>query len=75
MPSFLYKITFILCLSFFLQACNSFSNEKKEDEYTGWTVEEFISASKEAITNEKYKKAIELLEQLDSRYPFGPHSA
>ena len=74
MPSFLYKIAFILCLSFFLQACNSFSNEKKE-KYTGWTVEQFTSASKEAITDEKYKKAVELLEQLDSRYPFGAHSA
>ncbi len=74
MPSFLYKIAFILCLSFFLQACNSFSSEKKE-EYAGWTVEQFISASKEELANEKYKKAIELLEQLDSRYPFGSHSA
>lgn len=74
MPSFLYKLVFILCLSLFLQACNSFSDEKK-GEYAGWTEEQFISASKEALANEKYKKAIKLLEQLDSRYPFGPHSA
>lgn len=74
MPSFLYKLAFILCLSFFLQACNSFSNEKKGD-YTGWTVEQFISASKEELADENYKKAVKLLEQLDSRYPFGPHSA
>lgn len=80
MPSFFHKLAFILCLSLFLQACSyfpsfpSFSN-KKEDKYTGWTVEEFISASKEELADENYKKAIKLLEQLDSRYPFGPHSA
>ena len=83
MPSFFYKLAFILCLSLFLQACSSFpslpflsslSNEKGDD-YAGWTVEQFISASKEELANENYKKAIKLLEQLDSRYPFGPHSA
>lgn len=74
MPSILYKLAFILCLSFFLQACESFSKSKK-DTYAGWTVEQFISASKEELADENYKKAVKLLEQLDSRYPFGPHSA
>lgn len=75
MPSFFHKLAFILCLSLFLQACSLFSNETKEDEYVGWTVEQFIAASKEELEAEKYKKAIVLLEQLDSRYPFGAHSA
>ncbi len=79
MPSFFYKLAFILCLPLFLQACNSFpslpsfSNEK-EDDYAGWTVEQFISASKEELADENYKKAIKILEQLDSRYPFGAHT-
>jgi len=74
MPSFLKKITVILIFSFFLSACNSFSKDKK-DIYAGWTAEQFITESKEMLTDEKYKKAIKLLEQLDSRYPFGPHTA
>jgi len=73
MPSFLYKLAFIICFSFVLQACNSLSDKK--DKYAGWTVEQFISASKEQLADENYKKAVALLEQLDSRYPFGPHSA
>ena len=52
-----------------------FNKETKEDEYVGWTVEQFITASKQELEDEKYKKAIVLLEQLDSRYPFGEHSA
>lgn len=74
MPSFLYKLALILCLSFFLQACSSLSKDKK-DTYADWTVEEFISAGKEEMADENYKKVIKLLEQLDSRYPFGSHSA
>ncbi|RLA25791.1 MAG: outer membrane protein assembly factor BamD [Gammaproteobacteria bacterium] len=74
MPSFLHKLAFILCLSVFLQACNTFSKEK-EDAYTGWTVDQFVKASKEQLEEENFKKAIVLLEQLDSRYPFGTHSA
>lgn len=74
MPSFFYKLAFILCLSVFLQACNTFSKDK-EDEYIGWTVEQFVEESKLQLEEENYKKAIVLLEQLDSRYPFGSHSA
>lgn len=75
MPSFFHKLAFILCLSLFIQACSMFNKETKEDEYVGWTVEQFITASKQELEDEKYKKAIVLLEQLDSRYPFGEHSA
>ena len=83
MPSFFHKLAFILCLSLFLQACNSFPSlpsflspsKGKEDKHANWTVDEFISTSKEELADENYKKAITLLEQLDSRYPFGPHSA
>lgn len=78
MPSFFYKLAFILCLSFFLQACNTFplfSSKDKGDDYAGWTVDQFVKASKEELEEENYKKAIAILEQLDSRYPFGTHSA
>ena len=75
MPSFFHKLAFILCLSLFLQACSLFTNETREDEYVGWTVEQFVTAGKEELEAENYKKAIVLFEQLDSRYPFGAHSA
>lgn len=74
MPSFLYKLVILLCLSVFLQACNTLSKEN-DDEYFNWTVEQFVQQSKADLKNENYKKAIILLEQLDSRYPFGSHSA
>ncbi|NOQ64609.1 MAG: outer membrane protein assembly factor BamD [Methyloprofundus sp.] len=84
MPVFFNKVVLILCLSFFLQACTSsldslssylpsFSNEKKE-KYDGWAAEQFIAESKRLLEEENYKKAVLTLEQLDSRYPFGPHS-
>ena len=74
MPSFFYKFVIALCLSCLLQACSSSSNERK-DNYADWSVEDFLSASKEEFDDENYKKTIEILEQLDSRYPFGKHSA
>jgi len=74
MPLIFNKITFILCFVIFLQACSSFSNDKK-DQYATWTVEQFVNKSKELMADEHYKKAIKVLEQLDSRYPFGAHSA
>ncbi len=74
MPSFFNKLIIIFCLSAFLGACSFFKDDKK-DKYHDWTAEQFVVASKEAMEDESYKKAIKLLEQLDSRYPFGPHSA
>ncbi len=65
MPSFFKKLTIILCLSFLLQACSYFSNDKntKGDNYAGWTVEQFIAEGKENLADEKYKKAIKVFEQ------------
>jgi outer membrane protein assembly factor BamD len=74
MPLFFNKFLLILCFCLLLPACSSFSNEKKGN-FEDWTVEQFVNASKEAIEDEKYKKAIKILEQLDSRYPFGDHSS
>ncbi|MDC9728971.1 MAG: outer membrane protein assembly factor BamD [Methyloprofundus sp.] len=74
MPLFFHKFLLILSFCLLLPACSSFSTEKK-GEFEGWTVDQFVSASKEAVEDEKYKKAIKILEQLDSRYPFGDHSS
>jgi len=74
MPLIFNKFAFILCFVVLLQACSSFS-EGKKDTYATWTVEQFVSESKRLMVDEHYKKAIKVLEQLDSRYPFGVHSA
>jgi len=74
MPLFFNKFILLLCFCLFLPACSYFSTEKK-GKYEGWTVEQFVSAGKEAVEDEQYKKAIKILEQLDSRYPFGDHSS
>lgn len=74
MPLFFNKFLIILSFCLLLPSCSHFSNEKK-GEFEGWTVEQFVNASKEAIEDENYKKAIKILEQLDSRYPFGDHSS
>ncbi len=74
MPLFSHKFLLILSFCVLLPACSSFSTKEK-GEFEGWTVEQFVAASKEAIEDEKYKKSIKILEQLDSRYPFGEHSS
>lgn len=75
MPLSCHKLAFILCLSLLIQACSFFSNETKQDKYAKWTVEQFVTASKQALEKEDYKKTIALLGQLNSRYPFGTHAA
>jgi len=74
MPLFFKKLFIILSLCFILPACSYISKEPK-GEFEDWSPEQFVKASKEAIADEKYKKAIKLLEQLESRYPFGAHSS
>jgi len=74
MLSLIKKITLVFTLLTLLSACSLFSDDKK-DKYSDWTAEDFQVASKEALEDESYKKAIKLLEQLDSRFPFGKHTA
>jgi outer membrane protein assembly factor BamD len=70
---FFKQCLLILSFCFLLPACSLFGDKKGE--FEGWTVQQFVSASKKALADEKYKKAIKILEQLDSRYPFGDHSS
>lgn len=52
-----------------LSGCSSLS--VPEDEYHDWTDERFYNEAKKALTNESYKRAIELYENLETRFPFG----
>lgn len=64
----LLPLTLILAL---VAGCSSTDNEKVPDE----PPEKLFQQAQEQLNNGDYKKAIELLEALDSRYPFGAYSA
>lgn len=73
----------LLALSVHLSGCsllnlgqNLFGKDKEEptDEYTDWTPEQFYREAKEALTEQKYAKAVKLYEKLEARYPFGKYA-
>ncbi|MEE9356329.1 MAG: outer membrane protein assembly factor BamD [Methylococcaceae bacterium] len=74
-----FKLTCLFVFMFGLSACDEFT--KKDDiaaeaaEYADWDVKKFQTEAKDAMESENYAKAIELLEKLEARYPFGPEAA
>lgn len=52
-----------------LSACAELS--EKEDEKANWTAEQFYNEAKQALRDERYKKAIENYDALETRFPFG----
>lgn len=64
----LLPLTLILAL---LAGCSSTDKEKVPDE----PPEKLFQQAQEKLDASNYAKAVELLEALDSRYPFGPYSA
>ena len=64
----LLPLTLILAL---VAGCSSTDKEKVPDE----PPEKLFQQAQEKLDNSDYTKAIELLEALDSRYPFGAYSA
>ncbi|MGH8547428.1 MAG: outer membrane protein assembly factor BamD [Methylococcales bacterium] len=52
-----------------LAACASVS--EKKDEKADWTAEQFYNEAKQALRDERYDKAIQLYETLETRFPFG----
>lgn len=55
-----------------LAACSS--TPETEDEFSEWTAERFYNEAKSALRDENYKKAIELYETLEIRFPFGRYA-
>ena len=49
--------------------CSAFS--EKKDEKEDWTAEQFYNEAKQALRDERYQKAIQLYETLETRFPFG----
>ncbi|MFC3913105.1 outer membrane protein assembly factor BamD [Pseudaeromonas sharmana] len=64
----LLPFTLVLAL---LAGCSSTEKEKVPDE----PPEKLYQQAQEKLETGNYTKAVELLEALDSRYPFGPYSA
>ena len=77
----LVKLLFIGSLGLALQGCESlrnldlFGSDETEEEHPDWDAETFYSEAQKAMADEQYNKAIELYQQLESRYPFGQYSA
>ena len=73
------KILFIAFLGISTQGCDYLKNldltESDTDKYTDWDAKQFQTEAKKAMEAENYRKAIELYEKLESRYPFGEHAA
>jgi outer membrane protein assembly factor BamD len=72
MKKILRLISTSVFIIFFTVGCSSKKNEKpKVDDKPPV---ELYSDAQQALESANYEKATEILEALDSRYPFGPHS-
>lgn len=58
-----------LGVALILAGCADLS--EKKDETADWTAEQFYNEAKQALRDERYQKAIELYEKLETRFPFG----
>lgn len=68
----LQKSAAIALLTLALSACSS-NNSSQEESLKKQSPEALYSQSRTSMELGNYNKAVQLLEALDSRYPFGPH--
>lgn len=64
-------LAFILSL---LGGCAWLQSLEEQDETADWTPAEFFNAAKEELSSNNYEGAVELLEKLQARYPFGAYA-
>ncbi len=65
----------VLALSFaILAGCASNDTTSEEDEYAGVTERELYDRARDALDDNRFNIAVERLEELDTRYPFGEHA-
>lgn len=72
----------LLALNLLLSGCSLLSSlgigqdqkDEPTDEYADWTAEQFYREAKEALTEQRYPKAVKLYEKLEARYPFGTYA-
>lgn len=81
MRLFLLKVLFLAVLAFTLPGCETLQglvsgdSDDNEAEYKDWDADKFRSEAKKAMDEGHYKRATELYEKLEARYPFGEHAA
>ncbi len=68
----LRQISLFLILTLLLGACASL--DEQNDETKNWPASRLYERAKEKLNNSDYEKAIKDLEDLVSRYPFGPYA-
>lgn len=74
------KFLLLALTALLLQGCEILSglglgDGAEEVKYAGLNAEQLYNKAKEALDDEKYATAIELLETLEARYPFGKYAA
>jgi outer membrane protein assembly factor BamD len=65
---------FIGVLSLVLLVSGCSTTKEETDEYADWTAEQFYTQAKEALTEKRYDKAVQLYEKLEARFPFGKYA-
>jgi outer membrane protein assembly factor BamD len=80
MRLFLLKILFLTVLALALPGCETLQSivgdsDDSEAEYKDWDADKFRREAKKAMDEGHYKRATELYEKLEARYPFGEHAA
>jgi outer membrane protein assembly factor BamD len=60
----------VLVLALLIAGCGLLPDDKA-DETAGWSAERLYAASKEAMADRDWSKAIKYLEKLEARYPYG----
>ena len=61
-----------LAAALLLSACGLFENKK--DDTVGWSAQRLYSEAKSEMASANYAKAIEYLEKLEARYPYGRYA-
>lgn len=73
------KILLLSILALNLPGCEAIrhynATKAENDKHSDWDAEKFQTEGQSALDRANYVKAIELYENLESRYPFGDHAA
>ena len=65
-----HKVVFVVLL---LSGC-SFFQDKEEDKYAGWTVDQIYAEARSALDSGDYDLAVDTYEALEARFPFGVYA-
>lgn len=73
------KILVLILLGVLVQGCETLKDmgfgKSEEENNQNWTAKKFHEKARQAMAAKNYQKAIELYENLESRFPFGDYAA